>query len=121
MVKKTLKVNGMTCAMCAKTIENTFEQMPDIKAEALVSANKVIMTYDETKYSLEKIAKTIKSLGYEPVLKENLNDNKKIRGSMKIELMISIALSIPLLWAMFSRIQVTSFIKAPALFTNGIF
>ncbi len=121
MVKKSLRVEGMTCAMCAKTIEKTFEQMDDIKAEAIVSANKVIMTYDEQKYSLEGIAKTIKSLGYMPVLKDNLEDNKKIRNQMKIELIVSIVLSIPLLWAMFSHIQWTSFIQSPSLFTNGYF
>ncbi|MBN2540401.1 MAG: copper-translocating P-type ATPase [Bacilli bacterium] len=121
MVKKSLRVEGMTCAMCAKTIEKTFEAMPDIKAEAIVSANKVIMTYDEQHYSLESIAKTIKSLGYTPILKDYLEDNKKIRMAMKVELIVSIVLSLPLLWAMFSHIQLTSFIKAPALFTNGIF
>jgi Cu+-exporting ATPase len=120
MIKKTLRVEGMTCSMCAKTIENTFKEMDDIKAEVLVSASKVIMTYDESKYSLEKIAKTIKDLGYQPVLKENLDDNKRIKKQMKIELLISIFLSVPLLIAMFSHIEFTSFIKIP-LFTNGIF
>ena len=121
MVKKTLKVEGMTCTMCAKTIENTFEAMKSIKAEAIVSANKVIMTYDETLYSLEQIAKIIKSLGYFPMLKENLNDNKRMKLQLRIELAISILLSIPLLLAMFSHIEVTSFIKSPNLFLDGIF
>ena len=121
MIKKSLRVEGMTCAMCAKTIENTFKSMDSIKADVIVSASKVILTYDETKYSLEQIAKIIKSLGYFPVLKENLNDNKRQRKQMRIELIISIVLSIPLLWAMFSHIELTSFIKAPALFSNGIF
>ena len=109
MVKKSLRVEGMTCTMCARTIEKTFEGMDSIKAEALVSANKVIMTYDESLYSLEKIAKIIKGLGYTPILKDNLEDNKRIRRNMKIELIISIVLSIPLLWAMFSHINFTSF------------
>lgn len=121
MIKKTLRVEGMSCAMCAKTIENTFAAMDDIKAEALVSANKVIMTYDQNKYTLDKIAKIIKDLGYTPVLKDNLDDNKAVRRQMKIELIISIVLSIPLLLAMFSHIRATSFIKVPPLFTNGIF
>ena len=121
MIKKSLRVEGMTCAMCARTIENTFKEMEDIKAEVIVSASKVIMTYDEQKYSLEKIAKTIKDLGYFPVLKDNLEDNKKNNQRMKIELIISIVLSIPLLWAMFGHIELTSFVRSPALFSNGIF
>ncbi len=121
MVKKSLRVEGMTCSMCSKTIENTFKELEAIKADVIVSASKVIMTYDETKYSLDKIAKIIKSLGYTPILKENLNDNKKLRSKMKIELIIAIVLSIPLLWVMFSHIELTSFIKSPKIFSNGIF
>ncbi len=121
MTKKTIRVEGMTCAMCAKTIEHTFMGMQDISAEALVSANKVIMTYDETRYTLDAIAKIIKGLGYTPILKANLEDNVRIRIRMRIELILSIILSVPLLWAMFSHIEITSFIKSPTLFQNGIF
>ncbi len=120
MIKKSLRVEGMTCAMCAKTIENTFASMNDIEAKALVSANKVIMTYDESKYSLTKIAKIIKSLGYIPVLEDNLEENKKIKKRMRIELFLSIFLSIPLLWSMLSHVSSMS-IWAPSLFTDGVF
>ncbi|MBI9009240.1 MAG: copper-translocating P-type ATPase [Tenericutes bacterium] len=121
MVRRTLRVEGMTCTMCAKTIENKFKEMESIEANVSVSASKVILTYDETIYSLEKIAKIIKDLGYFPVLKDNLNDNKLMRKRMKVEMIISIVLSIPLLLAMFSHIELTSFIKVPVLLMNGIF
>ena len=42
MTKKILKVNGMTCAMCAKTITNTFENYKGITANVNVGAGKVI-------------------------------------------------------------------------------
>lgn len=121
MIRKTLRVEGMSCSMCAKTIENTFDSMDAISAKANVSASKVIMVYDEKKYTLDKIAKIIKGLGYTPILKDNLKDNEKIRKNMRIELIISVILSIPLLLAMFSHIEFTSFIKTPKLFSNGIF
>jgi len=120
MIKKSLRVEGMTCAMCAKTIENTFAAMPGITAEALVSANKVILNYDETKYSLDKIAKIIKSLGYTPVLKDSLEENKKIRKAMRIEMFVSIFLSVPLLWSMLGHVSDMA-IWTPSLFMNGIF
>ena len=88
MVRRTLRVEGMTCTMCAKTIENKFKEMESIEAEVSVSASKVILTYDETSYSLEKIAKIIKDLGYFPVLKDNLNDNKLMRKRMKVEMIV---------------------------------
>ncbi len=121
MIKKTLRVEGMTCAMCAKTIEKTFENMENIKAEALVSANKVILTYDESIYSLENIAKIIKSLGYFPILKDNLDENKQIKKKMKIELIIAIILSLPLLLAMFGHIRIFNWLPIPLIFEDGIF
>ena len=121
MVKKTLRVEGMTCSMCAKTIERTFEAMNQIKAKPIVSANKVIITYDETIYTLDKIARIIKSLGYQPIIKDDLDNKKRIKIKIKFELISSIILSIPLLLAMFSHISPTSKILIPELFKNGIF
>lgn len=63
--------------MCAKTIEKTFEAMNQIKAKAIVSANKVIITYDETLYTLDKIARIIKNLGYQPIIKDDLENKKE--------------------------------------------
>lgn len=121
MVRRTLRVEGMSCAMCAKTIENRFSEMDSIKAEVSISASKVILTYDENSYSLEIIAKIIRELGYFPILKDNLFENKKINNRLKIEMIISIVLALPLLFAMFGHIEITSFIKVPSLFMNGIF
>lgn len=121
MIKKSLKVNGMTCAMCAKTITNTFDDLEGIKANVNVGAGKVIFSYDEEKYSLNDIAKTINSIGYEAILEESLNDNKNHRKKMRREIYISVIFSIPLLWAMFSHIEFFSFIYVPKLLTNGIF
>ena len=70
MMKKIMKVNGMTCAMCAKTITNTFENYDGITAKVNVGAGKVIFNYDEEKYSLVDIAKIVTEIGYEPILEE---------------------------------------------------
>ena len=67
-MKKTIKVNGMTCSMCAKKIENSFKDNPYTTVKVKVSKGKVITKFDETKTSLNAIADTIKSLGYYPVL-----------------------------------------------------
>ncbi len=117
MVRKTLKVNGMTCAMCAKTIENTFLDMDSIEAKVNVAASKVILTYDETKYTLDKIAKKIEEVGYFPVLEDNLLDTSKYKKRLRIEMIISIILSIPLLWAMIGHV---SDLYVPSVFYDGI-
>jgi len=121
MVKKSMRVDGMTCAMCAMTITNTFEYLDGISAKVNVGAGKVLFEYDEKKYNLVKIAKIVKQAGYDPVLEESLEDNKNLRLKMRRELYISIAFSIPLLWAMFGHLKWFDFVYVPELFKDGIF
>jgi Cu+-exporting ATPase len=121
MTKKALRVDGMTCAMCSKTITNTFEHYEGISAKVNLGAGKVLFTYDEEKYSLVDIAQIVESVGYEPILEESLDDNKNIRTKMRKEIYISVFFSIPLLWAMFGHLEITSFIWVPALFMDGVF
>lgn len=121
MLKKSIKVNGMTCAMCAKTITNTFDSYEGITANVNVGAGKVIFQYDEEKYTLTDIAQIIKEIGYEAILEESLNDNKNARLKMRKEIYISVFFSIPLLWAMFSHIPFFDFVYVPSLLKDGIF
>ena len=114
MTKTILKVNGMSCAMCAKSIENTLGIYDSIKAQVNVSAGKVILNYDEKKHTIVEIAEMIKSAGFEPIL-DSVNDNEKgFLKRLKIDIIISIILSLPLLYAMFSHIAWFSFIPVPA-------
>ncbi len=121
MIKKSMRVDGMTCAMCAMTITNTFDEYDGISAKVNVGAGKVLFEYDENKYNLVDIAEIVKQAGYVPVLEETLEDNKKLRIKMKKELYISIFFSIPLLWAMFGHLKWFDFIYVPEIFKNGIF
>ncbi len=119
MIKKALRVDGMTCAMCAKTIENTFEDNKFVSVSVNVGAGKVLVTYDETNTNLKTIASQIKAAGYEPILEETPEDNKNTRKKMKHELIISIVFSIPLLWAMFGHIALFDFLYVPDILLNG--
>jgi len=121
MIKKSMRVDGMTCAMCAKTIENTFANYEDISAKVNVGAGKVLFTYDEQVYSLVQIAEMVKEVGYSPVLEETLEDNKLLRIKMRKDIYISVFFSIPLLWAMFSHLNGFDMLYVPELFKNGIF
>lgn len=121
MIKKSMRVDGMTCAMCAKTITNTFDNYEGINAKVNVGAGKVLFTYDETLYNLVEIAKMVSEVGYEPVLEESLEDNKNARIKLRREIYIAVFFSIPLLWAMFGHLELTSFVWVPRLFMNGIF
>jgi len=121
MIKKSMRVDGMTCAMCAMTITNTFENFEGISAKVNVGAGKVLFEYDELKYSLVEIADIVKQAGYIPVLEETLEDNKKLRLKMRKELYVAVLFSIPLLWAMFGHLKWFDFVYVPNLFKDGIF
>ena len=121
MIKKSMRVDGMTCAMCAKTITNTFENYKGITANVNVGAGKVIFNYDEELYTLVDIAKIVTEIGYEPIIEENLDDNKNERSRMRKEIYIALLFSTPLLWAMFSHLAFFDFIWVPELLKDGIF
>ena len=121
MIKKSMRVDGMTCAMCAKTIINTFVNYEGIEAKVNVGAGKVLFSYDENKYSLVEIAGIVKEIGYVPVLEETLEDNKKLRVKMRREIYIAVFFSIPLLWAMFGHLEITSWLDVPKLLMDGRF
>jgi len=95
-MKKTIKVDGMTCSMCAKTIENSFKDSPYVEVKVNVSAGKVLADYDDTQTSLQAIANTIQQAGYHPVLEDNLKESAKRARQLKIELWLSVVLSAPL-------------------------
>ncbi len=121
MTKKSMRVDGMTCAMCAKTITNTFENYEGISAKVNIGAGKVLFSYEEEKYTLVDIANIIKDIGYIPVLEESLEDNKLLRIKMRREIYISVFFSFPLLWAMFGHLEITKWMDVPALFMDGWF
>ncbi len=121
MIKKAIRVEGMTCAMCAKTIENTFKDNANVDVKVNVGAGKVLVNYDESHIKLTDIAEQINQSGYHVVLEETLADNAKLRKKMLREIIVSVTLSIPLLWAMFSHIPIFSFLYVPPLFTQGFF
>jgi Cu+-exporting ATPase len=121
MIKKAMRVDGMTCAMCAKTIQNTFENLEGITARVNVGAGKVLFEFDETKYSLVDIAQKVREVGYQPILEESLDDSKNARKKMRKDIYIAVIFSIPLLWAMFHHLEAFNWLYVPTIFTNGIF
>jgi Cu+-exporting ATPase len=117
MIKKSMTVMGMSCAMCAKTIENTFDHYEEVSCKVNVSANKVILTYDENRYTWKELADIISSSGYDPVIDDS-NSSEKERHRLQIELIISLTFSLPLFWAMFGHLEFFSFVYVPDVLMN---
>ena len=60
-----IKVTGMTCAMCAKTIEKALTQLQGV-SEAQVNLGKetASVEYDQTKVKLADLERAIRDAGY---------------------------------------------------------
>ncbi|VEU82936.1 heavy metal translocating P-type ATPase [Acholeplasma hippikon] len=116
-MRKTIKVNNITCVQCAKTIESHFSKL-NIEAKVLVTSKKVIFNYNEKDLTLDDITDNLLKIGYYPTI----DNEQQIKAKRKdfIDLMIAIVFSLPLLYTMFNHLGM-SFIPVPDLFMNAFF
>ncbi|MCY6959050.1 heavy metal translocating P-type ATPase [Clostridium brassicae] len=64
-MKKTLKIEGMTCAACSRAVERVSNKIEGVsEANVNLATEKLNITFDETKASLEDIKKAIGKAGY---------------------------------------------------------
>ncbi|MEK7635271.1 MAG: heavy metal translocating P-type ATPase [Patescibacteria group bacterium] len=84
MITQTYKVKGMHCASCAFIIDKTLEETEGVNsADANYGTEKVKISFDEKKISLENISKKIEQVGYTLVL-ETIKPNEKLIELKKI-------------------------------------
>jgi len=66
-----LQIAGMTCAMCASSIEETVRALPGIQEANVNLGNETLMvTYDPTKVSLTDVERAVTESGYQAVPEE---------------------------------------------------
>ena len=79
-METTLKVNGMTCAMCVKTIEAALRDLEGVKdAVVNLGTETVHVNFDESRVGLNQIIKAIEDVGY-TVVRERKDVVLKIGG-----------------------------------------
>lgn len=65
MKDKILKVNGMTCASCAKAVEKSVGKVKGVKSASVnFAAEKLKVEFDESFVSIDDIKKAVKDAGY---------------------------------------------------------
>jgi copper chaperone CopZ len=65
MKEITLKITDMHCVNCAMTLQSLEDDLPGVKqADASYRSGKLVIEYDETMLSVERIIATIRELGY---------------------------------------------------------
>ena len=60
------KIGGLSCAMCAKTVEETLKRLPGVYDAAVnLATEKARIVYDPSRIQLERIGEEIERIGYQ--------------------------------------------------------
>ncbi len=87
MTTKSFKIEGMTCAACAKAVERVTKKMDGVsEANVNLATEKLSISFDETKVSIEDIQSAIEKAGYKAI-------SDAVHKTMKIEGMTCAACS----------------------------
>ena len=117
------KLEGMTCAACASRIEKGLSRMPGVTSATVNFAMETArVEYSPAEVSAEDMQRKVQQLGYRAIAEQE-NDNGEDRRGRDIRrqqrrLLLSAALSLPLLWSMVAHFSFTSWIYAPEWVMN---
>jgi Cu+-exporting ATPase len=80
MASRTLKIEGMTCASCAKAVERASKKLEGVsEASVNFATEKLNINFDETKLTLSDIQSAIEKAGYK-ALTEDTKKTLRIEG-----------------------------------------
>ncbi|WP_291578576.1 heavy metal translocating P-type ATPase [Clostridium sp. UBA6640] len=80
MANKVLKIEGMTCASCAKAVERATKRLKGVtESNVNFATEKLNISFDETKVSVADIQETVKKAGYNAIT-DSTNRILKIEG-----------------------------------------
>ncbi|MBY6270393.1 heavy metal translocating P-type ATPase, partial [Parageobacillus thermoglucosidasius] len=106
--KVMLDIEGMTCAACAARIEKGLQRMEGVeRATVNLATNSAVVEYKEGIISVEAILEKIKKLGYKGQVRkeeEGAGVKEEQLKQKQRQLMISIVLSLPLLYTMIAHL-----------------
>ncbi|ERI89569.1 copper-exporting ATPase [Clostridiales bacterium oral taxon 876 str. F0540] len=100
---KTLKIEGMTCAACAKTVERVTKKLDGvIESNVNFATEKLSISYEPSKVRISDIKRVIEKAGYKALEEEVTVDEDKEKKEKEIKLLwkkfiISMIFTIPLL------------------------
>jgi P-type Cu+ transporter len=121
--KVELDIEGMTCAACSTRIEKVLNKMDGVKAANInLATESGTVEYESGLVSVDDMLEKVKKLGYTAVIKQDRNTKKDAKEeeikNKKIKLMISIVLSLPLLYTMIGHMPWDLGISVPDLLMN---
>ncbi|GCD11907.1 heavy metal translocating P-type ATPase [Clostridium tagluense] len=103
-VNKTMKIEGMTCASCAKAVERATRKLDGVtEANVNYATEKLSINYEPSKVKVIDIKKAIEKAGYNAIEEETTVDEDKEKKEKEIKLLwkkfiISAIFAVPLLY-----------------------
>ncbi len=101
----TLKLGGMTCASCAKTIEGALKKVPGVSyASVNIATEKGTITFDSALASLDRLSKAVEGVGYkvlgdEMKLGDESDDDDQRMSKARWSMFVAWGFTIPIiLW-----------------------
>lgn len=100
---KTLKIEGMTCAACAKSIERVTKKLDGvIESNVNYATEKLNISYEPSKVRVSDIKKAVEKAGYKASEEETTVDADKEKKEKEIKLLwnkfiVSLIFTVPLL------------------------
>jgi len=80
MAKKTFKIEGMTCAACAKAVERATKKLEGVtESNVNLATEKLDISFDDAKTSVEAIQKAVDKAGYKAII-EAVTKTLRIEG-----------------------------------------
>lgn len=101
---KVLKIEGMTCASCAKAVERATRKLDGVsEANVNYATEKLIINYESSKVKINDIKKAVEKAGYKAIEEEVAVDTDKERKEQEMKLLwkkfiISAIFTVPLLY-----------------------
>lgn len=102
MVNKTFKIEGMTCASCARAVERAARRLEGVaSANVNLATEKLAITFEPSVLSVSDIKKAVKNAGYKAVEEDggkSGDSNEKERRLLWRRFIISVIVTVPLLY-----------------------
>lgn len=102
MEKKTFKIEGMTCAACARAVERVTKKLDGVTESSVnLATEKLNITYESDKVKIYDIKKAIEKAGYKAIEEEIPTDKDKKDKEIKLlwkKFLLSAIFAVPLLY-----------------------
>ena len=121
--KVAFDISGMTCAACATKIEKRINKMDGVSnASVNFALETIAVEYDSKQVESTEMITAVKKMGYELIRKQDSKDKmdhkeQEIKKQEK-KFILSLILTIPLLWTMVAHFEFLSFIYMPHILMN---